>query len=107
MRDSLTGSMLTGVVLAAGSGMRLRPKTLHSPKPLLPVGGRPLLARTLDALAEVGVRDVVVITGYRAGDVRDFLDARRNGPRTRTISNARYEHTNNAYSLSLAKSGVP
>ena len=42
------------LVLAAGYGTRLRPLTEELPKPLLPVLGRTLLARTLDALAAVG-----------------------------------------------------
>src|SRR5262249_59413103 len=61
------------VVLAAGQGSRLLPLTADRPKPLVPVGGRPLLFRALDRLAEVGVAgpDVLVVAGYR----RDVLEA--------------------------------
>ncbi|HPX41143.1 MAG TPA: sugar phosphate nucleotidyltransferase, partial [Candidatus Hydrogenedentes bacterium] len=46
---------LNAFVPAAGIGERLRPITLHTPKSLLPVLGQPLLSRTLDRLAVLGV----------------------------------------------------
>lgn len=62
---------LRALVLAAGRGERLRPYTLATPKPLLPVGGRPLLASTLDALARdrraIGL-DRVAINLHHLGD---------------------------------------
>ncbi len=48
------------ILLAAGLGTRLRPLTLHRPKPALPVGGLPLLAYNLYLLHEAGIRDIVV-----------------------------------------------
>ena len=51
---------MKAVVLAAGFGLRMRPLTLLRAKPVLPVLNRPLLHRTLRALAHVGARDVVV-----------------------------------------------
>jgi MurNAc alpha-1-phosphate uridylyltransferase len=51
-------------VLAAGRGERLRPLTDHTPKPLLGVGGRPLIEWHLLALARAGVREVVVNTAW-------------------------------------------
>lgn len=50
----------TAFVLAAGLGTRLRPLTLTTPKPLLPVGGRPMLDRVLDQLRAHGHEEVVV-----------------------------------------------
>lgn len=47
-------------VLAAGRGERMRPLTLTTPKPLLPVGGKPLIAWHLEALARAGFNDVVI-----------------------------------------------
>ncbi len=58
---------LRGVILAAGLGTRLRPLTLEIPKPLLPVAGKPVLARTLDALARAGCR-AVAINLHHLGD---------------------------------------
>ncbi len=48
------------MILAAGRGMRLRPLTDHTPKPLLEVGGHPLLAYGLGLLRAAGIEDVVV-----------------------------------------------
>ncbi len=48
------------MILAAGRGKRMRPLTDHRPKPLLPVGGKPLLVWHLEALAAAGVRDIII-----------------------------------------------
>ena len=52
------------MVLAAGKGERMRPLTLHTPKPLLPVGGRPLIEWHLLKLAAAGITDVVINTSW-------------------------------------------
>ena len=52
------------LVLAAGRGERMRPLTDTCPKPLLPVRGRPLIDYHLQALAEAGVREVVINTAW-------------------------------------------
>ena len=55
---------LKAIVLAAGRGNRMRPLTDHTPKPLLPVHGKPLIQWHLEALARDGVREVVVNTAW-------------------------------------------
>lgn len=54
----------TAMVLAAGFGTRLRPLTDNTPKPLINVGGKPLILRTLEMLAEAGIEHVVINTHY-------------------------------------------
>jgi MurNAc alpha-1-phosphate uridylyltransferase len=54
---------MRAIILAAGHGERMRPLTDHTPKPLLPVGGKPLLQYHLENLARTSVRDVVINTG--------------------------------------------
>lgn len=54
---------MRAIVLAAGRGTRLHPVWAH-PKCLLPVAGRPLLARYIDALRRLGVDELVVVTGF-------------------------------------------
>jgi len=55
---------LKAMILAAGRGQRMRPLTDHTPKPLLPVHGRPLIEWHLEALARDGVREVVINTAW-------------------------------------------
>jgi UDP-N-acetylglucosamine diphosphorylase/glucosamine-1-phosphate N-acetyltransferase len=53
------------VILAAGEGTRLRPLTVSRPKVMLRVGDKPIMQYAIDALREVGVRDIVVVVGYQ------------------------------------------
>jgi NDP-sugar pyrophosphorylase family protein len=61
---------VTATVLAGGLGTRLRSRIADRPKVLAPIHGRPYLAYLLEQLAEAGVREVVLLTGYRAEQVR-------------------------------------
>jgi MurNAc alpha-1-phosphate uridylyltransferase len=70
---------MKAIVLAAGRGERMRPLTDHTPKPLLPVRGTPLIEWHLRALARGGVHEVVINTAWleeqiveRLGDGRRF-----------------------------------
>ena len=54
----------TAFILGAGLGMRLRPLTEHCPKPLLPVGGRPVITYAMDHLIEAGVDHFIVNTHH-------------------------------------------
>jgi D-glycero-alpha-D-manno-heptose 1-phosphate guanylyltransferase len=68
-------------ILAGGLGTRLRSAVPGRPKVLAPVGGRPYLTYVLDQLAEAGVRDAVLLTGYRADEVRATLGTEHAGLR--------------------------
>lgn len=61
------------MVLAAGAGTRLRPLTDTVPKPMLPIGGQPLLAHTLRWLHAAGVREAALNLHYLPAVVRDGL----------------------------------
>lgn len=54
------------LIFAAGKGERMRPLTEHTPKPLLAVGGKPLIVWHLEKLAALGVREVVINTSWLA-----------------------------------------
>ncbi len=64
---------LTAFVLGAGLGTRLRPLTARRPKPLIPVGGRPLIAHAFDHLLGLGVERFVVNTHWCAGRYGEFF----------------------------------
>lgn len=63
------------VVLAGGLGSRLGELTHATPKPLLPVGGRPFLAYLVDWLARSGIEEIMVSTGYLPDQFAAFLDS--------------------------------
>jgi MurNAc alpha-1-phosphate uridylyltransferase len=65
------------MVLAAGLGKRLRPITDTRPKPLVSVGGRTLLDRTLDRLADAGIKRAVVNLHHFPDMIRQHLATRR------------------------------
>ncbi len=85
------------VVVAAGMGRRLAPYTDEMPKCLVPVRGRPMLRRALDAFRAEGVTDCVVVRGYRA----EVLEARRGelGPGVRFVDNPEFRTNNILQSL--------
>ena len=64
---------MKALVLAAGRGERLRPLTDHTPKPLLRVGGRPLIVWQLEALARAGVTEVVVNLAHLGDQIETTL----------------------------------
>jgi mannose-1-phosphate guanylyltransferase len=73
---------MQAVVLAGGFGKRLAPLTSEVPKPLLPVGGRPILVRQIEWLRGFGVADVVLAVGYLKHKIFEALgDGRRFGVR--------------------------
>ena len=93
---------MIGVILAAGMAKRLRPLTDTKPKCLLEVGGKTLLQRTVDAMAATGITEFVVVTGYRANMIRDFLTIHYSLFTIHFLHNADYEYNNNIYSLWMA-----
>lgn len=63
---------MIAMILAAGLGRRMRPLTDHTPKPLLPVAGKPLLQYHLEALRAGGIERVVINTAYRGEQIEAF-----------------------------------
>ena len=94
---------MIGVILAAGMAKRLRPLTDERPKCLLTVGERTLLQRTMDAQIAAGITEWVVVTGYRANMIRDFLTQHYPQLTIYFIDNPDYAHNNNIFSLWLTR----
>lgn len=64
---------MQAIVLAAGEGTRMRPLSNATPKPLLPVGERPMLEGVLSAAAGAGADEFVIVTGYEGDAIRSYL----------------------------------
>ncbi len=64
---------MKAMVLAAGRGERMRPITDRIPKPLVPVGGKPLIGYHLEALARAGIRDIVINLSWLGSQIREAL----------------------------------
>lgn len=64
----------TAFIFAAGLGLRMRPLTLTTPKPLLEVGGKPLLGWSLDLLRAAGVRRVVINASWLAEQITAYAE---------------------------------
>lgn len=63
---------MKAMILAAGVGERMRPLTSHTPKPMLQVGGEPLIAHHLQRLAGAGFSDVVINVCHLAQQIIDY-----------------------------------
>ncbi len=70
----MSSSIRLGVLTAAGQGVRAYPRTVHTPKVLLEVAGKPLLVHNLEILRDrLGITDVVVLVGHMAEQVTTCL----------------------------------
>ena len=66
-----TNRVKTALLLAAGTGSRLRPLTLDAPKCLTVVGGKPILERLIENLHAQGIQKLIVVTGYLENCIRE------------------------------------
>ena len=64
---------MKAMILAAGMGNRMRPLTLHTPKPLLEVGGKPLIVWHIEKLQKIGVQEIVINTAWLGEKLVDAL----------------------------------
>ena len=69
-----TVKALKAVVLAAGQGQRLRPLTFTRPKHMIPVGGKPLLEHHLKALKDCGIKEVLLVVGYKSDHIKKYFE---------------------------------
>lgn len=64
---------MKAVILAAGKGTRMRELTQQLPKPMLKVQGRPILEHIISGLIDAGIREVCIITGWRADVIESYF----------------------------------
>lgn len=78
---------IQAVIMAGGFGTRLRPLTVDTPKPMLPVAGRPIIEHIVNKLEESGIRHCAVTTHYLPEKIEDHL-----GDGSQFGVNIRYVH---------------
>ena len=84
-------------------GKRLRPLTFDIPKPLVKVGGKPIILHQLEAMNETKkIDDIILILGYKCSMVRDLLLEHEICHKITIVENQDYENTNNLFSLYLS-----
>lgn len=64
---------LSAILMAGGKGERLRPMTLTTPKPLLEIGGKPIIDYNVEALAAAGITDISVTVNYLAEQLEEHF----------------------------------
>lgn len=104
MTDNKNLSPVKAIILSAGQGRRLLPLTEKTPKCLLPVAGKPVIAWQIDALLQAGIEDITVIAGFQVGKVEALLAERYAAhPRIRTRFNPFFEVADNLASCWIAR----
>ena len=81
---------MNAIILAAGVARRLAPLTDKTHKALLPLGGQPMLARMLRALADSGIRETVIVVGHCADQVKTVAGKRLGRMAIRYVDNPAY-----------------
>ncbi len=64
---------MKAILLAAGEGLRLRPLTETTPKPLLKVLGEPILKRSISGLNKYGIDSFIIITNYLEEQIKEYI----------------------------------
>ncbi len=88
-------------ILAAGKGTRMRPLTAYTPKPLLPVAGKPILQHTIDQL-EGKVEEVIVLVGWQGRQLMESLHSKD----TKITYAQQTEQLGTAHAISIARDHV-
>lgn len=90
---------MRAILLAAGMGTRLRPLTLKTPKSLVEVNGKPMLEKQIEFLNEIGVDEIIVVTGY----LKEKFEYLKSKYGVRLIHNDKFNVYNNIYTMYLVR----
>jgi UDP-N-acetylglucosamine diphosphorylase/glucosamine-1-phosphate N-acetyltransferase len=97
--------MKQAVILAAGEGQRLRPFTVNRPKTMITIADKPILQFVIESLAHNGIRDIILVVGYRKEQVFDYIaSGEQFGVNITYVTQAQQLGT--AHALSLVKDAV-
>ena len=97
---------MKAVIIAAGKGKRLSPITSTTPKPMIPIGGKPLLEHTILSLREVGITEILIIVGYRENIIKDYFGDGLNKFNVKIDYISQIEHLGTAHAVGFAKDFV-
>ena len=92
------------IIIAAGQGSRIRSLTNGIPKTLLKLKGKSLLDRVLENAVTVGIKEAVIVTGYRSPDLETYVDNHRFEINVETVYNPNWDKANG---LSVFSSKAP
>ena len=94
---------MQAVILAAGMGKRLGELTKGNTKCMIQVGNETLISRLLHQLDKQSISRIVLVVGYKAQELKDYLATLSFNTPIEFVENTVYDKTNNIYSLYLAK----
>lgn len=94
---------MQAIILAAGMGKRLKQLTRDSTKCMIKVCGITLIERMLSQLEELNLSKIVIVVGYKAEELKEFISTLNIDTPIIYVSNDIYHKTNNIYSLYLAR----
>lgn len=93
----------TAIILVAGMGSRLQPLTNTIPKCLIKIKGKAIIVNALDVLANSGIKEAVIVSGYLGDRVKEVIGEEYKGMKINYVKNEIYDKTNNMYSLWLVR----
>ena len=88
------------IIMAAGKGTRMRPVTLHTPKPLVKVNGKRMIDSVIEALHKNGISEIYIVVGYLKDQFEILPKEYEN---VKLIENPFYDTCNNISSLYVAR----
>lgn len=94
---------MQAIILAAGMGKRLKEHTSNQTKCMVKVNGVALIDRMLNQLDKLGLKRVVIVTGYESDGLMTHINQLKIKTKIEYVFNDRYHKTNNIYSLYLAR----
>src|SRR5262249_56776645 len=97
-RGGRVSVLMQALILAGGEGARLRPLTIHTPKPIVPLANRPFLYYQLDLLKQAGIKDITLSLSYQPNKIESIFGAGEDlGLRIRYVVEATPMGTAGAY----------